>query len=645
MKRTIKMTDQYNHPKRPSPAEAKLEEEGEEKRKNGYEIYNEGIRALYDEGYLVEPSQDGKYALHHIRTKEHPGNYEGLKIPSNFWMWRRIDYKNPLHEAELLGRVIQGWEDRHPERAKFFNPLCYPTTGKSKPLFGIADSLIRQQAEEEIGSPTPYKDKISLSGGNGGVSFIPRHEWFREDIRKLTPGDLITILPAPELRVFLNILGRVVVGRNNSVSVEGTKIEHTFRAFCILIGLKGGIGKSTLMAHVNTALKYLGYTVADMPSFDRPFGWNKVIRSNLGYIDDLVPQSQKKFIGNELTKQIVSNGLCTTEQKGIDPIENLAKTVLIANSNSFNPRDLMNLDDGVLSRLNLLQCHDYSNIQKDALVTEASQDSPDYRIKEHWEWLQEKYNLDSPIPLACWLLRLAADEFLLSCGYDYNENKERWEKTEEDFLEQEMKSNRLRFKIGNIQNATEHLMVLNNFFLQCVKEEEEFSKLRYGDIENFNSRLMFALTTFSLNFGLTYAFDSGQHLNIGKTLKKHFYKMEEPEYHPFRAIQIIDAAGSITTAVSKAKSDLRCDQSYPDTLKTLHNNLRTKEGFKLIGEPVWLKRFWDFALTYSYKNQEVIERLKKVHDSSSDDELAAETKSEWQHLKDSILLHLRSYEH
>lgn len=642
------MSDPFNHPKQPSPPEVKFngEQKDDKGSKNGYEIYNEGINALKEEGYYCEPAQDGKYALHNIRIREHPdpsGQIKGLQIPSSFWMWRRIDYKDPRHEAELLGRVIKGWEEESPELAKFFNPLVYPTTGKSKPIFAIADTQIRQKAEEEVGSANPHKDQISLSGGKGAISFVPRHEWFRDDIRELEAGDLVTFLPEPELKVFLNILGRVVVGRNHSETVEGTYIDHTFRAFCILVGLKGGIGKSTLMNHINSALKFLGYTVADMPSFDRPFGWAKVVRSNLGYIDDLVPSSQKKFIGNELTKQIVSNGLCTTEQKGIDPVENLAKTVLIANSNSFNPTDLMGLDDGVLSRLNLLQCHDYSNIQDEALVSDASKDSPDYRTREHWIWLQEKYGLNNSIALGCWLLRLAADEFLDNCGYVFNEQRQRYDKSNDDQLEMVMRRNRLFFKIGNIQNASEHLMVFNHFLYSCLIQHPKFDDLQLRKTDKFNSRLLFILSSYSLNCILTYQNEDGHNLNIVNGIRDHYYHVKDyPEYHPFRAMDILDGGGCIKVALQSATEAIRMKYTYPDALKQLYNTLRTEEGFRLIGEPVWLKRFWDFAHSVKSENEQLIQDMKGVFNTQPKG-FGDSAKTDWQIFMDSIYKFVQSF--
>lgn len=611
-------TDPFNDPLNPEDSRLNQGEEKEDAIKRPLlEIYNEGIRKLESAGFRLEPSQGGNYALHHIRSEMHPGDLDGLSIPKKFSMYRNIDDEANVVLNDLTTE-ISNWQLEDKNRYRLFEPIVNPAAQKTKNIHAIACMMMQRNTQKEVKRQNRYEDGVSLCGGNGGRAFVPRHEWFSEEVRKLTAGDLLTILPRAEMEIFLLILGRIVVGRDNSRTVEGTEIDHTFRALAILVGLKGGIGKSTLMRYINQALAYLGYEVQTLENPGSRFGWGRICRSDLGYIDDLTRKSQKKFIEADNVKTIVSNEALSTEQKGIDSISIQAKTVLIANSNDFNQADLLEVDHGILSRLNFLQCHSDSSIKEGACVSEATKDSPDYRTRPHWEWVAEQTGADKKT-LACWLLRLAADKFLKATGYEWSEKWNRYKKTGEDNLEETFQWWRSHCKLGFTNHSTENFLQLARIILllYCEGKPELEPEVRESLLSQRSARLLHFLSRQTVQ--LIADFDKNPddtHMEnwlavISGVLKDDYEDRNRPPIHPWLAFTDMDSQSCVKQAKKSVREQEMMGASYNAILKVFFNSLYTKKGFRYVGNPVWLNSYWEAAQEDDYILRGMVAQIKE----------------------------------
>ena len=129
------------------------------------------------------------------------------------------------------------------------------------------------------------------------------------------------------------IIGRACVGRSGSVH-PGTVdiIEHGFRKAGVVIG-EPGVGKTITLNGILNAMKYVGYDVSAMGDFGSRFNQGSVITSHLAYNDDLTLESLEKMLKAHSFKSVVTGGTEKIENKGVDAVEVVANTVILANCN------------------------------------------------------------------------------------------------------------------------------------------------------------------------------------------------------------------------------------------------------------------------------------------------------------------------
>lgn len=604
------------------------EKEKEQEKKPDLEIYKDAVKYLRGENFHIEPSNAGNYAQHDISIVAHPGCIKGLDIPKGFEMLKNIDdIEGEAVRYELIN-AITPLEHSDVGMYNLLKPFISPTVNKTKPIHAIASQELSRKARAETKRQSKFKDGIALSGkeGNPARAFVPLREWFDPSVRELKARDLLTILPPAERNLFLLILGRVCVGRDFSLTAEGTFLQHAFRSLGILVGLKPGIGKSTLMRYINRSLAFLGYNVATLEKPGSRFGWNKVVRSDLGYVDDLTRKSQKAFIESEDTKTIVSNEVLTTEQKGVDSQTSLSRTVLLANSNDFNQADMFDLDPGVISRINFLNCYNVDELEDTRkFLSLVSQKSPDLRVRPHWHFLSETLDVD-PLTLGCWLIHLAAEEFMKTCGYVRDENQI-FRQTSEDQLEKVVHLLRKDLYFNSTNDSSENLLVfsrcllvlgLKRSSLDSYKKEKFLNSSETGLIRKLVSNALILIKEYQTSNSNSNSREGLEALT--KILYQDYLDHGKPLIHPWLALQDLSASSCVKPALSEAKRLENLNYTEEEILSGLFSKLYTTQGYRYSGAPQWIKTHWrsaireDFSLAISAMNelcQHQEEALKK----------------------------------
>jgi hypothetical protein len=147
-------------------------------------------------------------------------------------------------EEDALSEAVYYMETENPALLGFWAPLVNPVAdGKSK-LHAYTKRLLQTKETQGAKVGDKFRDGISLLGSNGAQMWVPPKEWFSPQVQQLTVDDLLTILPPAEQEILTLLLGRAVVGRNESITLEGTTIEHTFRTMAIMVGYEAGLGKA-----------------------------------------------------------------------------------------------------------------------------------------------------------------------------------------------------------------------------------------------------------------------------------------------------------------------------------------------------------------------------------------------------------------
>ena len=612
------------------------EGEGEQSRPS-IDIYREGVRHLREgrdisldqtsdhlypnTPFILKPTATGNYGFHNVFVETSPIDLKGLKFPKrekvngkyvgeDFTFWKNIDEEGIASQSEFTS-ILQQWQETDSSLFKLFEPLFSPTLSKTKPIFAIAQQLINREALIEIKRQKRFQDGISLCGTSGGFAFCPQREWFSPEIQQLTMADLIPVLPPAERQLFLLVLGRVMVGRDFSYTVEGIEINHTFRSMLILIGKKGGIGKSTFMRYITTALSFLGYEVATLERPGSRFGWGKVVKSHLGYCDDLTRKSQKNFITSDDTKTIVSNEALTTEQKGIDSVSQRAKTVLIACSNDFNKNDLYDLDHGMITRLNTLQCYNQDELECSRReLSPICQDSPDLRIREHWDYLANKLGVDITA-LASWILCNAKEIFLDACGYVKNEETNKYEQIKPNQLEVKMHTHRVNLQLTTSNDHTENLIVFARMLLESGLDKVDKTVVNplFNYLESQDTSLIRCLILNSIHLIDAY-YEGEKQSELGEEdfscvlfielLQKDFEDKNFPTIHPYRAVIDLRDNSSYLAAIERANTLKKLKEPEEKILSGFFEKLYTDQGLRYSGQPQWVKTYWASANRESF---------------------------------------------
>lgn len=352
--------------------------------------------SMFSKGFDLVPDIKGKYSAHEVyRVK-------ATKLNPSVKVWKKItrdDTSAFNHALEgFIGTSMNGAEEQEKKiLLGLYNSLTTNMTSKSH------NYLYSQGFSNSEENP-----RTRSCVGTLAKSQVPSLSWFPA-LEQLDPLELLALMPKPEAELFMLVLGRLVWGNDHINLTEG-KLEHHMRTAVTLVGLQGGLGKSTLMKYILDALDDLGYQVTLMPDVSTKFGWGEVAEADLAFKDDMNAKTQQNLMENETVKSIITGAGVSAERKGENAAKTKATAVLICCSNNYNKGQFLNLDDGAFTRYRFL----YTYNQK-----ELTKNYPNFDAKTvpNWARLAAKYNV-SILELAGYLLACSAQVFLDTSAYE-----------------------------------------------------------------------------------------------------------------------------------------------------------------------------------------------------------------------------------
>lgn len=450
------------------------------------EAWHRVVQQIQAYDYLIKPDLEGRYCGNAVFKRS-----EYLKIPhvtpnKDFWYWRQIstedeDFAFFKAFKETIIDLVSGSSDKSEIKALMLIGTCMldePANPKSK-VYSLVANKLSDLSGASSGRP------VTLNGTTGAFKVLPKLEWFPASVQSLDARELLTLYPDAEARQMMLLLGRAVVGANNTQALEGT-IYHTSRSYGITVGTEPGLGKSTLHNYIIEAMDALGYKTTCVQLNDTKFGWGVIARSDLAYLDDLTSKVQERLMGDIKVKTIVSNGTLAVEEKGLPHYSVRATTVILGCTNLYDPSHYIGMDSGSTSRVNQMDTYTKGELDRRWVGIDG-------RTMPQWERLAEEHKVTTGT-LAAYLLRRCADDFLEVTGYTWDDG--RLFKDKEDRLEEVTKANRLEFRLDTSLKHMEELVtsVAHLVALAIAKSDEVDSKVYLELLEyiDFSPALLLA---------------------------------------------------------------------------------------------------------------------------------------------------------
>lgn len=393
-------------------------------------------------------------------------------------------------------------------------------------------------------------------------AYVPEKGWFAEKLQELGFEDIIRIFPHHEAQMIKLIIGRACVGRTGAVHPGTHKIiEHGFRKAGIVIG-EPGVGKTLTLNGILNAMKYVGYDVAAMGDFGSRFNQGNVVTSHLAYNDDLTLDSLERMLKAHSFKSVVTGGTEKVEQKGVDAIEVVANTVILANCNEWKPESTYNLDSGAISRMAPI-----STYRLFELEDMSEKEGHDVHPGSHIKWLCEKYNTDS-ISLFLRVLRDCTDFFLSYCGAD---------KDVHFYSEQLMPY----FRIQLHKNALE-CFIRFGFLAYTIRqrnlEDDWLPELTLNSMSDVLSHIRFLM--------IDKRADS-----FRTALKRDWEKKARESSHPYWAQRKM-----LITSIDKSHeifNTYKVDRDVAIATENAFEVLRLRDGFSISRKMAYIVRTWE----------------------------------------------------
>lgn len=364
-------------------------------------------------GYVFSPRMGGSIANHDVYIKSevpfHSGTYYLRKLST------RLDFRSYSKRVEHLITAGIKWDEETDEKQlawKLLPAFTYNVKDNRSPL--------ARRGEAECG----FGDTPLTTSYNGQLAHkaIPRRHWFPQ-LAELNPLELLSLFPEPEARLFMLVLGRALIGKQHS-NAEGN-IDHAFRTAAVVVGFEPGLGKSTLLNYLRTALHELGYNSFPIGETGTRFGWGTVAETDLAFKDDMTDKLQKNLLCNEVLKTIITGGEFNAELKGVNSYTVQANAAVVCLTNCYNPYHFADMDSGSLDRWRFLYTYNRKELE--------SKYSYDARTEPNWKRLAEKYKVNIN-DLACYLLACSAEYLVEQLGYELQDgclNHTREDQTEQ----------------------------------------------------------------------------------------------------------------------------------------------------------------------------------------------------------------------
>lgn len=391
--------------------------------------YRAFIAAFSQNGRLAQPVLEGGFLEHnieyiestHVRDivlKGQPCKRDNsLKVAlKNYAVAAIASMGSTIEDCDNINPILQALEQAVQSQSEFAADPAYPDGYQDK----VAETL--KAALVQILNPSTQKPKIAeyakLVASKNEISkiltvfkaedystrFVPPLSGFPIDLQTLAFADIYPLLPDAELKAYALSWGRACMGGNSAI-LNGLRFTCNYRNASVVIGKDPGQGKSFFMNYVTQAMHLCGYHTSQFDFSGSEFGTAGYARSDISWIDDIDPDSQTQFYKLSKLKSLISGGSVYAVNKFEKGGEVTSKMVLMVNANSYNPQDISNMDSGLRSRINFLDC--YNNSQ---LATRGRQN-----IKSTWDDLCDRYQVNYTTIAALWL-RKCFDYFVCTVG-------------------------------------------------------------------------------------------------------------------------------------------------------------------------------------------------------------------------------------
>lgn len=401
-------------------------------------------------------------------------------------------------------------------------------------------------------------------------AYVPEVDWFKPELQGLKFSDIIKIFPPYEENMFKLIVGRACVGRSGAIH-PGTHdvITHGFRKAGIVVG-EPKVGKSKTLDGIKEALMFLGYDVVAMGDFGTRFNQGGIIASHLAYNDDLTIDSLEKMLTAHSFKSVVTGGTERVENKGVDAVEVVSNTVILANCNELKPEITYSLDSGAINRLGLISTYRIFEMEE---LSET--EGHDIHPCSHMKYLMEKYDTDM-LSLYLRAVRDCTDFFLdkISNGKDVDSYSE---------------SLLPYLIIQNHKNALENFIKFSFvcYAIRDMKGQGNYlPEITIGSLGKVMESTRFIMIDMRAN-------------NLRKNMKADWESHKRDLGHPYWAQRKL-----LISSVDKAYEAYNSSVAEKDlgvTLENMFQVLRLRDGFTMAKRQSHITRVWE--TTRSEKNR------------------------------------------
>lgn len=618
------MTDRYSGRSSDAPQAAQLDREHEERKRyekaskartgkkkadEEEELPAEKLDELYAKGkelfeakhYQIELDEEGPHYKHRILKAGRCPTIKGLSIPFWFRPYRDIYQVDDI--GAIRRSVFGDLPSDQKDVRKFWEPLWNPKSGDTS-LSLYADRLLkmeRLQKQRETHRILDYGQSFDPSGSLTGAKpaefpriWVPAREWFAPELQQLKFEDVFTIFPFAERELLKLILGRVGVGRANHLPPNfENPIDHTARMAAVIVGKDPGLGKSTLFNGLTAALNHCGFSTHTFKSTADRFGMRRAALADIAYKDDTSMASLKKFLSNEETKILVTNGLMQVEEKFQAAEQLMPRCVIIVNSNDWNQNFAYDLDPGIIDRIKILSTyreHEIRRLRHELPEDSVSAGTPDLRPRAHLSYLAEKLDV-SIDALYLWTLRLATDRFWEVISDTENKS--------ENSLEQEVRQwttrQRIRFK-ADVTMAMINAMAFARavrYYLPDAPEPADDEEIpEQGSLFIVPELTPEILYDYLKSFYFVGVDPAGYRLmNLMKERWNKGGRVSTHYYAGFREIRW-ETVKQCYTYYSDNQNQYNRDKSHGDQVKGMMDKITMRDGFKVGGGMTYLVDNW-----------------------------------------------------
>jgi len=605
------MTDKANaafgphEPEQGSPQSyrAKQIAEAPEDESDFSSLYDSGLAALKARGFTMKRSPVGTHCLHNCYIRSAPRQLAGISYPPHFKVLRQLETE--LEEKALISALTSDTA-LTADVQQFWLPVSQPMNGsKSTALQGFTERMLsvdsnRRQQNESL----PFELGIQISNFTAATAakdtpraFIPPREWFAPEVQRLEFSDIFTLWPEPEQRFLQLILGRGLAGRAGSQLIGEERIlEHTFRSVGIIVGEDAGLGKSTIFNKLFAALNAVGYVRYNFRDISERFGLASVAESDFAYKDDLTSKSLGSLVSSENLKIIASGGQMLSEDKFAKATNLFCRTVVLANTNEFDPRMVYSLDSGIADRIKLLSTLRKSELLR--LVSPRCPESPGLQPFVHLPWLAQNLGVAEET-LLLWAARLAVDRFMEFTSWRGDVPTEALMNEVHDL------TSRLRCQFH--KDATRSLisgMVFADILMRHLTSKKGL-KTEYQLPELSTVQLKLAFESFRK------LVTDKNYYRVRSLLKLHWELNNRPDSHPWTGIRKLNF-GTVPTAANLLAAAIQSREPLSSVVKQVFSSLTLRDGFVGSSDGIWVCKGWETCRTDSSSIETLARRVLKV---------------------------------